>query len=243
MKHMAHYTLHKAGQRAILDHGWLKSAQTFSFAGQYNPDRIRFGTLRVLNDDVVAGGRGFGEHPHDNMEIISIPLAGALEHKDNLGNERRIEAGDIQIMSTGEGVFHSEYNGNADQDAAFLQIWVFPKTLNVKPRYQQFTPDPAGRAHQLQQLLSPDATDAGGQIQQDAWFHMGNFDQGETVSYTLHKKDNGLYVFVINGSFTVDGQLLETRDGLGISDINGKISIRANANGATILLMEIPMAL
>lgn len=240
---MAHYTLHKAITRAHHDHGWLNSYQTFSFAGAYNPDRIRFGALRVLNDDVVAGGRGFGEHPHDNMEIISIPLAGALEHKDNLGNEKRIEAGDIQIMSTGDGVFHSEYNGNADKDAAFLQIWVFPRTLNQKPRYEQITPDPKGRINKLQQVLSPYPDDDGAWIQQEAWFNLGNFDQDVRTTYNLHHKASGLYAFVISGAFTIDGQALDARDGLGISDIEGDIEIVANAAESQLLLMEIPMTI
>lgn len=238
---MAHYSLHKAISRAHNDHGWLNSYQTFSFAGQYNPDRIRFGALRVLNDDVVAGGRGFGDHPHDNMEIISIPLAGALEHKDNLGNVKRIAAGDVQIMSTGEGVFHSEYNANADQDAAFLQIWVFPHTLNLKPRYEQITPDPKGRHNKLQQIISPFPDDDGAWIQQNAWFSLGHFDQDISTEYTLHDKDNGLYAFVISGAFTIDGQALDARDGLGIADISGDIAITANATESILLLMEVPM--
>ncbi|PUZ22459.1 hypothetical protein GA0116948_10955 [Chitinophaga costaii] len=238
---MAHYTLHKAATRAHLDHGWLNSYQTFSFAGQYNPDRIRFGTLRVLNDDVIAGGRGFGEHPHDNMEIISIPLAGTLEHKDNMGNVKRLKAGEVQIMSTGEGVFHSEFNASNDEVAALLQIWVFPKTLNGKPRYEQITLDPSGSQRKLQQILSPFPDDDGAWIQQDAWFHLGHFEPGDTTHYTLHKKDNGLYAFVISGSFTVDGQLLEVRDGLGIAEISGDIALQAHTPAATILLMEIPM--
>ena len=147
--------LHKAATRGHADHGWLESYQTFSFAGYYNPERVQFGTLRVLNDDMVTGGKGFGSHPHDNMEIISIPLEGSLVHEDNMGHKEVVSQGEIQVMSTGQGVFHSEYNNNADKPARFLQIWVFPNRLNVTPRYDQVKLDPAKGDNRLQQLISP----------------------------------------------------------------------------------------
>ena len=236
---MAQTILHKAATRGHANHGWLDSHHTFSFAGYYNPQRMQFGALRVLNDDIVAGGRGFDSHPHDNMEIISIPLEGDLEHKDNMGNRLIIKQGDIQIMSTGTGVFHSEYNANKDRPAKFLQIWLFPNQLNVKPRYDQITPDRSQR-NQLHQLLSPNPDDAGIWLYQDAWFNMGIFDAGKQVSYSIHKPGNGVYAFVIKGKFDIDGQELSARDGLGIWDTD-KINVTALDNDAEILLMDVPL--
>ncbi|SEL77217.1 hypothetical protein SAMN04488505_1021077 [Chitinophaga rupis] len=237
---MATHTLHTAATRGHADHGWLSSHQTFSFAGYYNPDRVHFGALRVLNDDVVAGGKGFGSHPHDNMEIISIPLEGQLEHKDNMGHTQAIHQGDIQIMSTGSGVFHSEYNGHPTKPVKFLQIWLFPNKLNVTPRYDQITLNPADRHNTLQQIISPNPDDAGTWLYQDAWFHLGRFDAGFATTYNLKKQGNGVYVFVIKGSFTVDGQALAERDGLGITGTDN-IAITANSADAELLIMEVPM--
>lgn len=183
--------LHKANTRGYADHGWLKSRHTFSFANYHNPERMHFGVLRVLNDDIVDAGRGFGTHPHDNMEIISIPLEGDLEHKDSMGNTTVIKNGDVQVMSAGTGVFHSEFNKNQDKLVKFLQIWVYPNKRNVTPRYGQISLDIAARKNKFQQILSPDPNDEGVWIHQDAWFHMGNFDQGISSSYTLKKKGNG----------------------------------------------------
>lgn len=237
---MTTYTLHKASTRGHADHGWLNSYQSFSFAGYYNPERVHFGALRVLNDDVVDGGKGFGNHPHDNMEIISLPLEGALEHKDNMGNSKVIQQGDLQVMSTGHGVFHSEYNHYPDKIARFLQIWVFPNKLNVTPRYDQVTLNPLERKNKFQQIISPHPEDAGTWIHQDAWFNLGNFDNGVQSSYSLNKKGNGVYLFVINGSFTIDGQPLQVRDGLGIEQAS-TITITANEDNAELLVMEVPM--
>lgn len=237
---MATNTLHKADTRGNANHGWLSSRQTFSFAGYYNPERMGFGALRVLNDDVVAPGKGFGTHPHDNMEIISIPLEGDLEHKDNLGNTETIRQGDVQVMSAGTGVFHSEYNKNKDREVKFLQIWLFPNQLNVKPRYDQITLNLEERRNKLQQIISPDPADAGTWIHQDAWFHIGTFEKAKQITYDLKKQGNGVYLFVINGSFTADGQQLNKRDGLGITDID-KIEITANEDNAELLIMEVPM--
>ena len=237
---MAKTIYHPANTRGHANHGWLDSHHTFSFANYYDPERMSFGALRVLNDDRVDGGMGFGTHPHDNMEIISIALEGDLEHKDNMGNTEIIRQGDVQVMSAGTGVFHSEYNKNKDKKAKFLQIWLFPSKMNVKPRYDQITLDLTERHNKLQQILSPDPNDAGTWIYQDAWFFMGEFDKGKTVDYEIKKKGNGAYLFVLSGSFTVDGQKLNTRDGFGISDTD-KFTITADDDKAEILIMDVPM--
>jgi redox-sensitive bicupin YhaK (pirin superfamily) len=234
--------LHKAATRGHANHGWLDSHHTFSFANYYNPERMHFGVLRVLNDDRVDAGMGFGRHPHDNMEIISIPLEGDLEHKDSMDNVAVIKHGDIQVMSAGTGIFHSEYNKNKDQDAKFLQIWLFPKTKNVTPRYDQLTLNVNDRYNQLQQIVSPDKNDAGVWINQDAWFHIGRFDKDFSVEYTLKNPANGVYAFVIKGDFTIANNELNDRDGLGIWDTN-KISLHSNSADAEVLLMEVPMTI
>jgi redox-sensitive bicupin YhaK (pirin superfamily) len=236
---MANTVFHKADTRGFADHGWLKSHQSFSFAGYYNPARIHFGALRVLNDDTVLGGGGFGKHPHDNMEIISIPLEGDLEHKDSMGNTAVIKHGDIQAMSAGTGIYHSEYNQHASEAVKFLQIWVFPNKRNVEPRYDQVTLDPADRHNRLQQILSPNPDDAGVWIYQNAWFHLGNFDKGISTEYTIKGEGNGVYVFVLKGDVKIGDQLLNSRDGYGIWD-TGKFTITAETD-AEFLLMEVPM--
>jgi hypothetical protein len=195
--------------------------------------------LRVLNDDTIAAGMGFGTHPHDNMEIITIPLEGDLAHKDSMGNAEVIKTGDVQVMSAGTGIQHSEFNPNADQRTKLFQIWVFPKYRNVTPRYQQITLDVAEQKNNFAQILSPNADDAGVWIYQDAWFYLADFDKDFAKTYTINKSDNGLYVFVISGTITVDDQELETRDGLGIWDFS-TIEITATTD-AKFLLMEIPM--
>jgi hypothetical protein len=236
---MAKTVLHKADTRGHAGHGWLNSYHTFSFAGYYDPARTHFGALRVLNDDAVAPGMGFGTHPHDNMEIISIPLEGDLEHKDSMGNTTVIKHGDIQVMSAGTGVQHSEYNKNKDKAVKFLQIWVFPNKKNVKPRYGQITLKPEDRHNKLQQVLSPDENDEGVWIHQDAWFQLGKFDRGKSVEYRLHKKGNGVYAFVLSGDATIEGQKLNARDGFGVSETDS-ISVVADSD-MEILLMEVPM--
>lgn len=234
--------LHKANTRGYADHGWLKSRHTFSFANYHNPERMHFGVLRVLNDDIVDAGRGFGTHPHDNMEIISIPLEGDLEHKDSMGNTTVIKNGDVQVMSAGTGVFHSEFNKNQDKLVKFLQIWVYPNKRNVTPRYGQISLDIAARKNKFQQILSPDSNDEGVWIHQDAWFHMGNFDQGISSSYTLKKKGNGVYVFVIKGGVIIDTQQLEAKDGFGIWNVD-QFDIQSTASDTELLVMEIPLTL
>jgi redox-sensitive bicupin YhaK (pirin superfamily) len=236
---MENTVLHKADTRGHADHGWLNAYHSFSFASWYNPDRVQFGTLRVLNDDTVAAGMGFGTHPHDNMEIITIPLEGDLAHKDSMGNTEVIKNGDVQVMSAGTGIQHSEYNPNADQRTKLLQIWVFPKVRNVEPRYQQITLNPEDRNNKLQQILSPNADDAGVWIHQDAWFHLGKFDKDTETTYELKKEGNGVYAFILSGTVTINGQELETRDGFGIWD-TATLDIKANTV-AEFLLMEIPM--
>lgn len=240
-KIMENVILHKADTRGNANHGWLQSFHTFSFANYYNPERMNFGVLRVLNDDTVAAGMGFGKHPHQNMEIISIPLEGDLEHQDSMGNKTVIKNGDIQVMSAGTGVQHSEYNKNQDKAVKFLQIWVIPNKQSVTPRYDQITLNPEERHNKLQQILSPNANDAGVWIHQDAWFHLGKFDKDFTTEYNLKKQDNGLYVFVLNGDVTVNGQSLNKRDGFGIWNTN-TVSIKADSE-AEFLLMEVPMTI
>ncbi len=231
--------IHKAAERGHANHGWLDAHHTFSFASYYNPAAMHFGVLRVLNDDVVAGGGGFGAHPHDNMEIITIPLKGALAHKDSMGNEEVIRAGDVQVMSAGTGVRHSEYNASATEPVNLLQIWLFPDKQNVQPRYGQITLDTTQRHNRLQQILSPNPDDDGVWIHQRAWFHMGNLDAGVAISYDLKDKQNGVYAFVISGEVSIDGQRLQARDGIGISGPEA-LDIRADS-AAEILLMEVPM--
>lgn len=231
--------LHKDKTRGHADHGWLQARHSFSFANYYDPTRIHFGVLRVLNDDTVAPGRGFGMHPHDNMEIITIPLEGDLEHKDSMGNSAVIRQGDIQVMSAGTGVYHSEYNKNKDKPIKLLQIWVFPNKRNVAPRYDQITLDPTDRVNKFQQIVSPNPDDEGVWIHQQAWFHLADFEPGHTAEYPIHAPGNGLYVFVINGQLNVNGQALDTRDGYGLWEVD---SVRIAAEQQTeFLLMEVPM--
>jgi quercetin 2,3-dioxygenase len=233
------YTLHKAGSRGHANHGWLNSYHSFSFASYYNPSRIHFGALRVLNDDTVAAGMGFGKHPHDNMEIISIPTYGDLKHKDSMGNETVIKQGDIQVMSAGTGIAHSEMNANRDKEVRFFQIWIVPNKRNVVPRYDQYTIDDSKTYNSLAQILSPHANDEGVWIHQEAWFSLGRLDAGFETNYDLKKQGNGIYAFVIEGDVAIDGQALNRRDGLGIEQAD-TISIKADSN-ATLLLMEVPM--
>ncbi|MBS1659618.1 MAG: pirin family protein [Bacteroidetes bacterium] len=237
---MSTTVLHKAVTRGHADLGWLSSHQSFSFAGYYNPERIQFGVLRVLNDDVVAGGKGFGSHPHDNMEIISIPLEGSLVHEDNMGHRQVVSAGEIQVMSTGSGVFHSEYNNSPEAPAKFLQIWLFPNRLNVTPRYDQVKLDPAKEENALEQLISPVKGGEGTWLYQDAWFYKGRFDEGRAVDYGRKRKENGVYFFVVKGSFMVSGERLESRDGLGITDLD-TIGLSSLEEGSEILIMDVPM--
>ncbi|MGH2664468.1 pirin family protein [Flavobacterium sp.] len=238
---MENVILHKANTRGNANHGWLQSFHTFSFANYHNPERMNFGVLRVLNDDTVSAGMGFGKHPHQDMEIISIPLEGDLEHQDSMGNKTVIKNGDIQVMSAGTGVQHSEYNKNADESVKFLQIWVIPNKKGVTPRYDQITLNKEDRHNKLQQILSPNADDAGVWIHQDAWFHLGKFDKDAATEYNFKKQGNGLYVFVLDGDVTVNGHSLNKRDGFGIWNTN-TVTIKADSE-AEFLLMEVPMTI
>jgi len=236
---MAQTIYHAANTRGKADFGWLKSYHTFSFGQYYNPERMHFGALRVLNDDTVDGGKGFGKHPHDNMEIISIPLQGGLKHLDSMNNVAVISDGDIQVMSAGTGIFHEEHNDDQHETVKFLQIWVYPNKLDVEPRYDQLTLNKADRHNKLQQVLSPDKNDAGVWIYQNAWFHLGSFDKGLNTEYQLKAKGDGVYVFMLSGSVKIGDQVLNTRDGFGIWDTeNFSIEVLENAE---FLLMEVPM--
>ena len=230
---------HAANSRGDANHGWLKSKHTFSFANYHNPERMGFGALRVINDDFVIGGQGFGKHSHRDMEIISIPLSGKLAHGDNIGNEGIIETGEIQVMSAGTGITHSEINGDANEPVKFLQIWVIPNKMGVTPRYQQVRMDAHMKANEFNQVLSPNADDAGVWIHQDAWFHMCYFDKGVTQTYDLKDANNGVYVLVLEGKVTINGNVLDTRDGLGISDT--KSFTMDATEDVRVLLMEVPM--
>ncbi len=236
---MAHTVLHKAETRGHASHGWLNSYHSFSFSSYYNPQRMNFGALRVLNDDTVDAGMGFGTHPHDNMEIISIPLEGDLEHKDSMNNVAVIKNGDIQAMSAGTGIYHSEYNKDRAHRVKFLQIWVYPDKKNVEPRYDQITLNLEDRHNKLQQILSPFPDDEGVWIHQNAWFHLGKFDKGISTEYKLKAKGNGVYTFILSGAVKIGDQLLNTRDGFGVWDIDN-FSITAETD-AEFLLMEVPM--
>jgi redox-sensitive bicupin YhaK (pirin superfamily) len=242
VKTLGKSVLHKANSRGHANHGWLDSHHSFSFANYYNPDRMNFGVLRVLNDDRVAPGMGFGTHPHDNMEIISIPLEGDLEHKDSMGNTAVIRQGDVQAMSAGTGIYHSEYNRNKDQEVKFLQIWVLPNQRGVTPRYDQITLEPGKSNNQLQQVLSPDPNDEGVWIHQNAWFHIAELDAGKSLDYRFKDaKNNGVYTFVLDGAVAINGQALETRDGYGVWETD-RLAIQAGQK-ARVLLMEVPMRL
>jgi quercetin 2,3-dioxygenase len=232
---------HPAHSRGDANHGWLQSKHTFSFANYHDPERMHFGVLRVLNDDVVAPGMGFRTHAHDNMEIISIPLEGELEHKDSIGNIAVIKEGDVQVMSAGKGIQHSEFNRNKDKVVKFLQIWIFPKQRNVDPRYDQISIRDLQKNNEFYQVLSPNPNDQGVWIHQDAWFHFGKFDQGITNSYSLKKKGNGVYVFILDGEVEIEGQKLSSRDGFGIWNINEfECKILSESQ---VLVMEVPMEL
>ena len=236
---MENIVIHKANTRGNANHGWLNAFHSFSFGSWYNPERVQFGTLRVLNDDTIAGGMGFGTHPHDNMEIITIPLEGDLAHKDSMGNSAVIKTGDIQVMSAGTGVEHSEFNPNADLQTKLFQIWLFPKYRDVAPRYQQITLDKSLQKNNFAQILSPNQDDEGVWIHQDAWFYLSDFDNGFSKKLSLKKEGNGFYIMNIEGEIEVNGEKLEKRDALGIWNTN-EIEVKATTN-ARFLVMEIPM--
>ena len=229
--------LYKANSRGKADYGWLKANYSFSFANYYDPSRIHFGMLRVLNDDTVAPMNGFDTHPHDNMEIITIPLQGEITHRDSMGFGETLKAGQIQVMSAGTGIFHSEHNNHPETELKLLQIWVFPHTKNVKPRYD--TIDYELIENKLVQLVSPYKEDEGSWIHQNAWFNLGKFTAGKQLAYSLHDQSNGIFVFIIKGKVKINDTNIETRDAMGIS--NQRITDIECIDDSEILIIEVPM--
>jgi len=232
-------TLHKADTRGVADHGWLRSRHTFSFAEYQNPERMRFGLMRVINDDVVQPTMGFGTHPHENMEIISIPLTGKLRHEDSMGNVQEIVAGEVQIMSAGTGITHSEYNGSESEPVNFLQIWVLPEVRDIEPRYDQKLFSVDDRQGRLQNIVSPDRNDDGVWINQQVWFWLGDFKAGQSDTFTIKRSGNGVYFFVLEGTVIVAGEQLERRDGIGIENAEN-VEVEATED-CQLLVMDVPM--
>jgi len=230
---------HENQSRGLADHGWLKSRHTFSFADYYNPESMNFGLLRVLNDDIVTPSMGFGTHPHENMEIISIPLSGALRHQDSMGNKHIISTGEVQIMSAGSGITHSEYNDSSSEDVNFLQIWVLPKEKDITPRYDQKLFDEGNRKNRFQLLVAPENSEETVLINQDAWFSLADIEAEKQVVYEKNDKKNGVYFFVIEGNVNIDGNAVKRRDGLGIVD--GKTYPIVAQSKAQILAIEVPL--
>ncbi|PRP68180.1 pirin family protein [Nonlabens agnitus] len=231
--------IHRAESRGHANHGWLKANHSFSFASWYNPERINFGAIRVLNDDTIAPGAGFPTHPHDNMEIITIPLSGVLEHKDSMGNVAQIKTGEVQVMSAGTGVTHSEYNGSQTEELKLFQIWLFPNKKNVTPRYDELKLNVEDRKNRFQQILSPSPDDEGVWIHQDAWMHMISMDPDTVNDYRLKNPSNGVYIMVIEGNVEIDGDQLKNRDAMGVIE-SDTINIKATSK-SDLLLIEVPM--
>lgn len=232
-------TIHKADSRGHVEHGWLTSDFSFSFADYHNPEKVRFGLLRVLNDDTIQPGQGFGTHPHDNMEIVTIPLKGELAHKDSMGSKEVLKAGEVQIMSAGSGLTHSEFNNSNTDPVSLLQLWVFPKEKNIKPRYAQSEFDREERVNKIQTVVSPDQNDSSLLINQDAYFSLSSIEKGNKVKYDVRKKGNGVYVFLIEGEAVIDGEKLSRRDAVGIEDAD-EFEVDAMEN-AEVLFVEVPM--
>lgn len=232
--------LHKAESRGHANHGWLDTHHSFSFAGYYNPERMHFGRLRVLNDDIIAPGAGFGTHPHDNMEIVSIALKGELAHKDSMGHKQVIGPGEVQVMSAGTGITHSEFNNSPTESAHFLQIWVFPDQRGHKPRYDQKAFDPNERQNRIQTLVAPDQSNGSLWLHQDTYFSLSRIAPGHEVSYEVHSAANGVYLFVIEGEVTVADEKLNPRDGLGVWETT-QVTVKAESE-AEILFIEVPMS-
>lgn len=231
--------IQKASERGSGDYGWLKPNYYFSFGGYHNPEKVHFGLLRVLNDDFIAGGGAFAKHPHDNMEIVTIPFSGALKHKDSTGGEGIIKAGDVQIMSAGSGVQHSEANASATDPVTLFQIWVFPKQTNITPRYDQRSFDVNQRINQWQTVVSPREEDHALWINQDARFSMTKLEAGQRIHYENAFSGNGVYLVVVNGSVEVNNTTLGKRDAMGISEADA-FSITASED-AELLAIEVPM--
>ena len=232
-------TFYPAAERGHADFGWLDARHSFSFGQWYNPEKVHFGALRVLNDDLIKGGAGFPAHPHNNMEIVTIPLSGAIAHKDSTGGNGIINAGDVQIMSAGTGVRHSEYNASATETLNLLQLWVIPKQENIVPRYDQKSYSQAGRKNKWQVVVSPDEKDGGLWINQDAIFALTDLDAGAALDYKKKFAENGVYFFVIDGSVKIGEQSLNKKDAIGLSEVDG-ITVIADID-ARLLAIEIPM--
>jgi hypothetical protein len=232
-------TLHKANTRGVADHGWLNSHHTFSFANYHNPERMGFGALRVINDDIVSASMGFGTHPHQNMEIISIPLKGSLKHKDTMGNEQVINKGEVQAMTAGTGIQHSEYNNSATESVNFLQIWVMPKKMNIKPNYSQKMFSDDNRLNNFQLVVSPDGRDNSVEINQDAYFSLVRLSNEKKLEYSKYKKENGVYFFVLEGEVKVNDEVLSKRDGFGIEDLDNIELLPTETSD--VLIMEVPI--
>ena len=230
---------HENQSRGLADHGWLKSRHTFSFADYYNPERMNFGLLRVLNDDIVTPSMGFGTHPHENMEIISIPLSGSLRHQDSMGNKHIISTGEVQIMSAGSGITHSEYNNSSSEDVNFLQIWVLPKKRDITPRYDQKVFDEGNRKNRFQLLVSPENSEETVLINQDAWFSLADIEAEKQVAYEKNDKKNGVYFFVIEGNVKIEGHDIKRRDGLGL--IDGETYPISAQTKTQLLAIEVPL--
>lgn len=229
----------KANERGSANHGWLNAQHTFSFAGYYNPERVHFGLLRVFNDDIVAPGMGFGMHPHDNMEIVTIPIKGELEHRDSEGNHGVITEGEVQVMSAGSGLEHSEFNHSKENEVNLMQIWVFPKERNIKPRYDQKKFDAEGRKNKFQVVASPEKDNGSLWLNQNVYFNLGNFDAGTTAKYERKLKNNGLWLFVIEGEAEVNGEKLNRRDSIGITEEDAA-DIKFSKD-SKILIIDVPM--
>lgn len=233
--------LHAANTRGHANHGWLNSHHTFSFASYYNPERVHFGVLRVLNDDWIAGGTGFGKHPHDNMEIVTIPLTGALEHQDSMGNKEVLHAGEVQAMSAGTGIFHSEYNAKADEPCTLLQIWIFPEERNVTPQYAQKFYDVDAVKREWHAVVNPMGQGDGLGIHQQAWFNLTRIPAGERRDYAVKRAENGVYFFVIEGGISLDSQALSTRDAAGVWG-QERYAVTATED-AYVLAIDLPLQL
>lgn len=232
--------VHRAETRGFADHGWLTSYHSFSFGNYNNPDRMGFGLLRVINDDIVKPSMGFGTHPHKDMEIISIPLSGTLQHRDSMGHQHVINSGEVQLLSAGAGITHSEYNHSDQQDVNFLQIWIHPREKGAQPRYEQKSFDPQDQLNRFQVLISPLPSDHSLRINQDAWLSMAQLDPGRQIGYELQQKTNGLYLFVVEGEIVVEGEMLNRRDAIAFEDI-ANIQMTAQSH-ARVLCIEVPMA-
>jgi len=228
-------------ERGTANHGWLQANFSFSFGNYYNPDNVQFGMLRVLNDDTIAAGMGFGTHPHDNMEIITIPLEGGLTHRDSLGNEATVSFGEVQVMSAGTGVQHSEMNASKNDRAKTLQLWIFPEIMNVTPRYSQKSFDIEGNRNKLVAVVSPEDKNDGRAlwIHQQAFLHLGVFDAGQAIEYDVKIPGNGVYIFLIEGELEIDGQVVNERDAFGAVEFDTlPISTRTPSK---VLIIEVPM--